>query len=159
MSAQRLMMIMMTLVTGLGLAWGVGQQSDPAQAHEPPPSVAPYQVVVEVNDPAGTENVNWAGTLNNVSNSLDEIGEDQMEVEVVAHGQGIHLLATEKSPEDLRAKIAELQDRGVVFAACANSMAKNGYTMDDMLPGVVQVPSGAAEIIRKQREGWIYLHS
>lgn len=158
MSVQRLMMIVMTLVTGLGVAWGVGQYGDPAQAHEPP-SVAPYQVVVEANDPAGTENVNWAGTLNNVSNSLDEIGEDQMEVEVVAHGQGIHLLAKEKSPVELQAKIAELQDRGVVFAACANSMAKNGYTMEDMLPGVIQVPSGAAEVIRKQREGWIYLHS
>lgn len=113
----------------------------------------------EVNDPAGTDNANWAGTLNNVANSLDELGEKNMEVEVVAHGPGINLLSKEKSPAALQERIAALQERGVVFAACANSMAKNGYTMKDMVDGAVQVPSGAAEIIRKQQQGWLYMHS
>ena len=71
---------------------------------------------------------------------------------------GINLLNKAKSPAELQAKTAALQARGVVFAACANSMAKNGYTMDDMVDGAAQVPSGAAEVIRKQ-QGWLYMHS
>lgn len=155
MSANRVIAMVATLLTGLGLAFGLGDTARPASAY----STDPFRVVFEVNDPAGTENANWAGTLNNVANSMDEIGESRMEVEVVAHGAGIHLLAKEKSPAELQMRIAQLQERGVVFVACANSMAKNGYTMDDMLEGVVQVPSGAAEIIRKQQQGWIYMHS
>ena len=157
MRTQKVFVLLATLVAALGLSWGLGAANDAgsASAH----TMAPYRVVFEVNDPAGTDNANWVGVLNNVSNSLDELGEENMQVEVVAHGPGINLLNKAKSPVELQARIAELQDRGVVFAACANSMAKNGYTMEDMVDGAVQVPSGAAEVIRKQQEGWLYMHS
>ena len=157
MRTQKVFVLLATLVAALGLSWGLGAANGAgsASAHDS----ARYRVVFEVNDPAGTDNANWVGVLNNVSNSLDELGEENMQVEVVAHGPGINLLNKAKSPVELQARIAELQDRGVVFAACANSMAKNGYTMEDMVDGAVQVPSGAAEVIRKQQEGWLYMHS
>lgn len=123
-----------------------------------------YRVVFEItdpagiNDPAGQGYAKWKTVLNNVNNSLNEIGEDNMQVEVVVHSDAIPLLNKNESPQELQAIIKKLQDRGVVFAACANAMKSRGYTMDDMLPGVVQVPAGVAEVIRKQQEGWIYMH-
>lgn len=155
MRFHKVFLVLAALLAATAVPWAAGQAGDQAKADGPDK----YRVVFEVNDPAGTDNVNWAGTLNNVANSMDEIGDEKMEVEVVAHGPGINLLNKEKSPADLQAKIAALQERGVVFAACANSMAKNGYTMDDMVDGAVQVPSGAAEVIRKQQQGWLYMHS
>lgn len=155
MRFQKVFLVLAALLAATAVPWAAGQAGSQAKAD----GRDKYRVVFEVNDPAGTDNVNWAGTLNNVANSMDEIGDEKMEVEVVAHGPGINLLNKAKSPADLQAKIAALQERGVVFAACANSMAKNGYTMDDMVDGAVQVPSGAAEVIRKQQQGWLYMHS
>lgn len=153
--------LVLVFLAALFVTTGFSWVADQASAHKGHSEVHPsakYKVVWEINDPAGTNNSNWAGALNNIENSLNEIGEKNTQMEVVAHGAGINLLNKEKSPQDLQQKIQKLQERGVVFTACANSMAKNGYTMDDMIDGVIQVPSGSAEVIRKQQQGWLYMH-
>jgi uncharacterized protein len=155
---EKIIFIVLTaLLFTTGLSWVAAQSNESGRPSTVPP--AHYQIVWEVNDPAGTNFSNWSGVLNNIENSLDEIGESKMEIEVVAYGAGIHMLSKENSSPELQERIRKLQERGVVFAACANSMAKNGYTMEDMIDGAIQVPSGAAEVIRKQRQGWIYMHS
>lgn len=155
---QKIIFIVLTaLLFTTGLSWVAAQSNEEGR-----PSTSPsghYQVIWQVTDPAGTNFSNWSGVLNNVENSLSEIGEDKMQIEVVAFGAGIHMLSKEKTSPEIQERIRKLQERGVVFAACANSMAKNGYTMEDMIDGAIQVPSGAAEVIRKQRQGWIYMHS
>ncbi|MBT2642276.1 DsrE family protein [Bacillus sp. ISL-41] len=156
---EKIIFIVMTaLLLTTSLSWAAAKTDGETGRPDTTPQ-GHYQVVWQVTDPAGTNESNWAGVLNNVENSLAEIGEDKMEIEVVAFGAGIHMLSKEKSSPELQERIRKLQERGVVFAACANSMAKNGYEMEDMIDGAVQVPSGAAEVIRKQRQGWIYMRS
>lgn len=147
------------LLAVLLAGWGaVASGADKGSDQPGKKSGKKIQVVFEINDPAGENNAKWTGVLNNINNSLDDIGEENMEVEAVVHGPAIDLLHREKSPPELQKRIKELQERGVVFAACNNTMQKYGYTMEDMVDGAVKVPSGVGEVIRKQDEGWIYMH-
>ena len=45
---------------------------------------------------------------------------------------------------------------GVRFAACENTMRDKSIPKEGLLPGVVTVPSGAVEIVRKQQNGYGY---
>ena len=46
---------------------------------------------------------------------------------------------------------------GVKVVACENTMKSMKLKQSDMLPSISYVPSGVIEIIRKQREGWVYI--
>lgn len=85
--------------------------------------------------------------LNNIKR-----GWPDAQVEVVVHGKGLDLLLTQKSYKV--SGIKALQDKGVVFAACENTMRFRKVTKADLLPGVITVPMGVGEVIMKQEEGW-----
>ena len=54
--------------------------------------------------------------------------------------------------------VSDLQDRGVRFEACANTMATLKIKPSQLDDGVHVVPSGMAEIARLQaREGYVYI--
>ncbi|HET9079919.1 MAG TPA: DsrE family protein [Trebonia sp.] len=89
----------------------------------------------------------------NVANLLGDLGEGT-EVELVAHGPGVALcLAGSPQAEAVGALIA----RGVVVAACENTLRAQGIAARRLVPGVVTVPSGVGELVRKQRQGWAYV--
>lgn len=97
----------------------------------------------------------WTGALNNVENLQKSLGADKTQVEIVAHGKGIAFLKAENA--ELKARMQQLSEHGVVFAACENSMQKNKLTKADLLPFATTVDSGVGEVVRKQEAGWSYL--
>lgn len=99
----------------------------------------------------------WQALLNNVENLQKAFGREHTEVEVVAHGKGLALL--KKTNTALAPRIAALAKGGVRFAACQNTMRRQGLTKEDLLPDAVTVDSGVAEVVRKQEAGWSYLKS
>lgn len=91
--------------------------------------------------------------LRNVGNLVADLGE-MTAVELVVHGPGIGLcLAESPQAEGLR----ELIGRGVVVAACENTLEMKGIGLDQLAAGVVTVPSGIGELVRKQQQGWAYV--
>lgn len=91
--------------------------------------------------------------LRNVGNLVADLGE-LTAVELVAHGPGIGLcLAESPQAESLR----ELIGRGVVVAACENTLESKGIGPDQLAAGVLTVPSGIGELVRKQQQGWAYV--
>jgi len=109
-----------------------------------------FKAVIHVNFPDSERQKHG---LKNVANMLKEVGET-FEVEVVCHGGGIGLLVKEQSQHS--AEVERLIKAGVRFAACENTMRDKSISKESLLPGVVTVPSGAVEIIRKQHEGYSY---
>lgn len=107
-------------------------------------------VVVHLDeaDPAKHEAV-----LRNITNLLAELGEDTP-VELVVHGPG--LAAALAGAPDAGA-VRELLDRGVMVAACGNTMRRQGVAADQLVAGVRVVPAGIAQLVRRQREGWAYV--
>ena len=113
---------------------------------------AGHRIVIEVNV-EGPER--WAGILNNVDNLKKAFGADPTQIEVVAHAKGLGLLLATNEP--LRARMQAEHDKGVVFAACENTMKKENITKEQLMPFATTVDSGVAEVVRKQEAGWSYV--
>ena len=93
-----------------------------------------------------------ASVLRNVRHLIKELDDDSP-VELVTHGPGI---AAVQIGAEATGDIEDAIERGVIIAACENTMAAQSLTHADLINGVRTVPSGIAEIVRKQREGWSY---
>ena len=76
-------------------------------------------------------------------------------IEVVFHGNAIWVL-TKDSSLHIQKIQKELQ-RGVILAACNNSMRRLKVDASQLLPGVTVVPVAMIELARRQQEGWSYL--
>lgn len=96
----------------------------------------------------------WKLTLNNVRNLISGLAPDVVDVEVVAFGPGIAFL---KSDVSEAADITGLEHKHVRFVACETAMHGAGLSRADLDPGVETVPSGIAEVVRRQEEGWTYI--
>ena len=77
------------------------------------------------------------------------------QVEVVCHGGGLDLLQTATSKD--ASQVAEWSAKGVVFAACNNTMKRKNVKKEDLLTSAVVVPSGMIELTLKQEKGWAYV--
>jgi intracellular sulfur oxidation DsrE/DsrF family protein len=107
-------------------------------------------VVVHLND-AGTDR--HSSVLQNVANLLDEMGAG-LQVELVAHGPGVDVcLRTSPTATTLSGLMA----RGVTVAACENTLRHRGLERDQLMDGVITVPAGVAELVRRQQSGWAYV--
>jgi uncharacterized protein len=112
-----------------------------------------HRVVIDVTNPS---NEVWGTVLNSIQNIQKALGPENVEIEVVGHERGLSMVvkAANASMEERMQKISAT---GVVFAACENSMRHQNVTKADLFPFDITVDSGAAELIRKQDEGWAYI--
>ena len=76
-------------------------------------------------------------------------------IEVVCHSNGITFLQTNITQQTSQVK--ELTARGVVFAACENTIRERKIDKKDILREAVFVPVGALEVTDKELSGWAYL--
>lgn len=100
-----------------------------------------------------SDSVSQASVVNQVGNIRALWPNAQ--IEVVCHGGGLDLLQTSKSKA--ASGVAEWTSKGVVFAACNNTMKRKNITKADLLPTVTVVPSAMIELTLKQEKGWAYV--
>lgn len=101
-----------------------------------------------------SENYGHRRAFLQIDKVLDDLGEKNLKIVVVAYEDGIHaLLADNNETSQLLTKLA---NRGVVFKACRISMRAWGLK-DEQFPLEVEfVPAGAPEMIRLQMKGFKY---
>jgi uncharacterized protein len=121
----------------------------------------PHRLVLHVdkNDPAI---MNQA--LNNANNVLDYYRDkhEDVEVEFVAYGPGLHMLRDDTSP--VKGRIKELADVSfpfkVVFSACNNTKqameAHEGHPIP-IVPQATIVPAGVVRIMELEEKGYSYI--
>lgn len=85
---------------------------------------------------------------------LDDLGEKNLHIEVVAYEDGIHALRADN--ESTIHLLTKLANRGVVFKACRISMRAADLKEEDFPLEVEFVPAGAPEMIRLQMQGYKY---
>jgi uncharacterized protein len=112
-----------------------------------------HHVVMEITS---NDTLAWKGLMNNIDH-IKEIWGDSIQVEVVAHGPGIEILVKAKTTQQMR--MAGFKKSGVIFEACNNSMKARKLAQGDLVAEAAIVPSGVAEVILKQEQGWSYLKS
>lgn len=81
-------------------------------------------------------------------------------VEVVVNGKGLELVRTDTSAFAGRIQRLQREYDNLVFAACQNTidrLAREQGIIVRLLPGVITIDSGMAEIMRRQNQGWAYL--
>lgn len=81
-------------------------------------------------------------------------------IEMVTNGGGISLLRVDASPFPERIKRMQQEYDNLTFVACQNSMNRlkdeTGITAK-LIPGVVVIDSGVAQLMRRQHQGWAYI--
>lgn len=117
------------------------------------PSGPKYQVVFQMSEAKGDA---WDSVLGHVTNLRKALEKDGVEVEVVFFGPGLDMLLKKNTEQEQRIK--ELSDAGVKFAACQNAMRFRHVKSEDLLPFATEVDSGVAELTRRQKAGWAYIH-
>jgi len=121
-------------------------------ADQPKPATeAKQRVIFQVsdNDPA-----KWNLALNNVRNVQQDLGKDNVEIELVAYGPGLPMLRLD-SP--VSARIGDALAQGVKIMACENTMTNTKLVRDDMLPHIGYVKAGVVELMQRQQQGWAYI--
>jgi intracellular sulfur oxidation DsrE/DsrF family protein len=110
-----------------------------------------HQVVMQLNT---ADTAVWSSMLGNIRN-FQKVWPGNVKVEVVVHGKALNFLVASKS--HLVADVEAMTKLGVVFNACENTMNKYGIKKEMLIPSASSVPSGVAELVVKQEEGWSYL--
>lgn len=121
----------------------------------------PHRLLIHVdqNDPAV---MNLA--LNNATNVIEyyHAKGEEVDVDIVAYGPGLHMLRADTSPVQDRIK----QLKGIAFpskvqfSACGNTKEnmekKEGHPVA-VLSDATLVPSGVVQLMEKQEKGWSYV--
>ena len=102
---------------------------------------------------ASDDSVVHKGLMKQLNNVLTAAPDAK--IEVVCHGPGIYMLIKDKNT--VHDKIQELKTRGIVFAACENTLKDRNISKDKVIAEAVFVPSALIEIITKQEQGWSYI--
>jgi len=112
------------------------------------------QVVYHVAD---ADKVNFA--LNNMRNHIKGVGGPQnVELVLVVHGPGLKRFHDIEATDKLRKMVSGLQDEGVQFNACGNTMRAQGVQTDELIPGMIRVDQGGVvRIAELQQQGYLYI--
>ena len=119
----------------------------------------PHRLVIQIST---NDNAVMNLGLNNVVNVAEDYSErgEEVEIEIVAYGQGLHLLREDTSPiKDRVASIAKSMPY-VTFTACGNTqatMAKSEGRPIILVPEAKVVKAGVVRIMELQEKGWSYV--
>jgi len=149
------------LVGGIG-GWFLHQPSVPhpvAVAQAMQGKESPAKVLIHIS----------SGTPEHLKSVLDDVDDlmsyyrrthQKARVEVVANGEGLGMLLDGVSPYAQRIRQMQKKYRGLTFVACQNTIDRYQQELGvtaKLLPGVVVIDSGVAQIMRRQQEGWAYI--
>ena len=121
----------------------------------------PHRVAIQVNqnDP---QVMNLA--LNNATNVLEyyRAKNEEVEIDIVTYGPGLHMLRSDTSPvQDRLKRLKEMSfPSKVQFSACNNTRQGMEKTEGKEIPVVADatiVPSGVVRIMELQEQGWSYV--
>ncbi len=109
------------------------------------------KVVFQVsdNDPA-----KWSLALSNARNVQQDLGKNNVQIEIVAYGPGLGMLKAESKVAD---RLAQALDNDVGLLACENTMTNTKVSRDEMYGGIAYVKAGVTHIMKRQQEGWAYI--
>jgi intracellular sulfur oxidation DsrE/DsrF family protein len=121
----------------------------------------PHRIAIQVdqNDP---QVMNLA--LNNVTNIIEYYRgkNEDVDIDVVTYGPGLHMLRADTSP--VQDRIKRLKDMAfpgrIQFSACNNTkqgMEKAEGHAISVVPDATIVPSGVVHLMELQEQGWSYV--
>lgn len=123
----------------------------PSKKVAQPAKAAKKKVIIQVSD---ADPKKWALALNNAANVQEDLGRENVEVEIVAYGPGLGMLKLES---EVGERVKSALGDGVKVVACENTMRKQKLSQADMLPDLGYAKAGVVELMSKQAEGYAYI--
>jgi uncharacterized protein len=109
------------------------------------------RVVIQVSD---NDPQKWGLALNNARNVQQDLGKDNVQIEIVAYGPGLGMLKAESKVAD---RLAGALDNNIGLIACENTMTNTKVSRSQMYDGIAYVKAGVTHIMKRQQEGWAYI--
>jgi len=109
-----------------------------------------HKIVMQFSNSDSLSQASVVGQVKNIRTAWPNA-----QIEVVCHGPGLDLLQANKTKA--AAQVAEWSGKGVIFAACANTMKRKNVKKEDLLPTAIVVPSAMIELTLKQEQKWAYV--
>jgi uncharacterized protein len=109
------------------------------------------KVVIQVSD---NDPQKWGLALNNARNVQQDLGKDNVQIEIVAYGPGLGMLKAESKVAD---RLAGALDNNIGLIACENTMTNTKVSRSQMYDGIAYVKAGVTHIMKRQQEGWAYI--
>jgi hypothetical protein len=130
-----------------------------ALADEAPAEKKEHRLLLQVNsnDPA-VMNLALNNAMN-VAQYYKETGEN-VKIEVVTFGPGLHMLRDDTSPVKARIETMSLSNPEISFKACGNTQANMHKAENKDIPIIREaevVKSGIIRIMEREEQGWTYV--
>ena len=126
---------------------------------QPAADKKPHRLILQVNtnDPAM---MNLAlNNATNVAQYYKDLGEN-VKIEVVTFGPGLHMLRDDTSPVKARIKALAESTPAISFKACGNTQ-ENMHKVENkeipLIPEAKVVKSGVVRVMELQEQGWTYV--
>ena len=126
-----------------------------AELHDAKP-FAETHIIMQVSD---AEPVHYRAVLDIANNLTKRYGQEMVDIEVIAFGVGVPMLLD--GDNEFSARIASLQEHGVRFYVCGNtldSLERKHHKRPEVLPGVEMVQTGVKFLIDEIQRGYIPIH-
>ncbi len=123
----------------------------PVHGENEPKPFAEKHIVLQISDP---NPMKQTLVLNVASNLMKHYGPDKIDIEIVAFGPGLRLLMAGNSNQS---RISSLNESGVRFSACENTIA--GFTRQlghapELVTQAIPVTAGVVRIIELTDQGY-----
>lgn len=117
---------------------------------------AEQKVVYHINY-GDTARIN--ATLTNITNHLQAVGEDRIDLRAVIHGPAIEYFVSAKIDSTKQVTLDTLRLSGVRFIICGNTLDGYHIGREDLydVPEADVVQAGLPEIVRLQQQGFSYV--
>ena len=110
-----------------------------------------YKVVFDITSKDSTDHKMVTRWMNEIAQA-----DPTAQTEVVLYGKSLDMVVKGKS--SVEAQIMKLgQNKNTAIRVCAVAMKNNHVEASQLLPGVIIVPDGIYELVKKQKEGWGYI--
>ena len=142
------------ILVGLVTITALAQSNDAKQA-----SAVTHKIAIQVNQ---NDKAVMDLALNNAKNVIDYYKSkgENVAVEIVTYGPGLHMLRADTSPVKDRIAVMSLENANVTFAACGNTQANQSKAENKpvvLISEAKVTPSGVVRLMELQKQGYAYL--
>ena len=96
--------------------------------------------------------------LTNVQNLVDTVGWKNIEaLELVVHGPGLRPFIARTIDPDVKGKVETLLTAGMTMGACQITMKRQSIKPEELIDGLVPIPSGVVRVMELEEKGYAYI--
>ena len=136
---------MVVVVTGVGRA----------EASHTPDNPKKHKVFFHLNE---SDPKKASAVLTNVQNLVDTVGWKNIEaLELVVHGPGLRPFIARTIDPDVKGKVEMLLTGGMTMGACRITMKRQSIKPEELIDGLVPIPSGVVRVMELEEKGYAYI--